>query len=77
MLNFLERILGRFAVRNLTIALAAAWSLSFIGGMMNEDLLATMAFSPNLITQGQWWRLFTFTVCDYFDLLFRLYWITA
>ncbi len=69
MTNFLaklERKIGRFAIKNLTIYVLACYvlgyGLSFIGSANGIDLLGYLTLDPYAIVHGQVWRLLSWLV---------------
>lgn len=60
LLNRLERVFGRLAIPNISLYLVAGqvvfWSVSFLGYFQLERI----ALMPELVKQGEGWRLFTF-----------------
>lgn len=61
-LDKLERKYGRFAISGLMTTVVAGMALVFVCNLLfpRANLLNYLYFSPNLILQGQVWRIFTF-----------------
>ena len=59
----LERQLGRYAFPNLTISLVAVQVSCLLIGLSNPDVWEALALKPNLVFEGEVWRLATF-LCD-------------
>ena len=60
MLKQLERKLGRFCVPHLTWILIGGQTLFFLGILANRDLYGQMVLVPNMVLEGEVWRLLVF-----------------
>jgi hypothetical protein len=60
LLNKLERIFGRFAVANLSLYLVAGQVAVFIFAWFDKISIGPLLFVPELVLQGEWWRVFAF-----------------
>jgi len=60
LLDRLEPKLARFSIQNLPIALVVAWVIAFLLAMGQPQILSLMVLQPDLVMQGQVWRLVTF-----------------
>lgn len=60
LLNRLERLLGRFAIENLSIYLVIGQAFVFLMAMLGRDFTGVVALVPALVLRGEAWRLFTF-----------------
>jgi hypothetical protein len=59
-LDKLERVLGRFAIPNLSLYLVIGQVFVFLAVMLERLDLRALVFYPALVTEGEWWRVFTF-----------------
>ena len=62
LLNKLERKFGKYAINNLTLYLMIAYAIGYIVNLFNPVLYSYLELEPQLVMQGQVWRLFTW-VC--------------
>lgn len=53
----LERKLGRYAIRNLSLVLICCYAAGYILQLINSDILSWLTLNPYLILHGQVWRL--------------------
>lgn len=60
MLKRLEKRFARLAIRNLTIYLVTGQIFVFLIGVAQPDVWAQMPLIPNLVLEGEVWRIFTF-----------------
>ena len=60
MLDKLERKLGRFAIPHLTMILIGGQVLCFLGIQANPGLYNDLVLVPQLVNQGEFWRLLVF-----------------
>ena len=60
LLNKLERQFGKYAVPNVTLILIAAQVVVYVMTFTRRELLNGMYLVPNLVLQGQVWRLISF-----------------
>ena len=60
LLDRLEPKLARFSIQHLPVALVAAWAIAFVLTLGNPELPYMLALDPELVLQGQVWRLVTF-----------------
>lgn len=59
-LDQLERIFGRFAIRNLGLYLIIGQVFVVLASMMQLLDQRLLLYVPLLVLQGEWWRMFTF-----------------
>jgi hypothetical protein len=59
-LKQLERKLGRFAIRDLTLYLVGGQGLALVLALAMPGFLGAILLIPDLVMAGQWWRLFSF-----------------
>jgi hypothetical protein len=59
-LDKLERAFGRYAIENLSIYIIIGQVFVLLGAMFNLLDLRLFVLVPELVLQGQWWRLLTF-----------------
>ncbi len=59
-LKKMERKLGRFAIRNLTLYLVGGQGLALVLGLSTPGFVENMALIPEAVLAGQWWRLLSF-----------------
>jgi hypothetical protein len=62
MLDKLERKLGRFAVPNVTLLLILCQVAAYIVAQARPEAAANIMLLPDLVLEGQYWRLLTFVV---------------
>lgn len=62
LLDKLERRFGRFGVANTTLMLIVPQVALYIVSYGRPDVLLNLALDPELVLQGQWWRVITFLV---------------
>ncbi len=60
LLDRLERRFGRYAIHNLTGLIVAGQVVGIFLGWGNAEFLQRWALVPQLVLEGQWWRLITF-----------------
>lgn len=60
LLDKLERMLGRFAIPNLSLYLVMGQVAVLLGALMNVVDLDHFVLVPELVKEGEWWRLFSF-----------------
>lgn len=60
LLSKLERTIGRWAIPNLSLYLVLFQGLSFIVIMSKPEFYGRLLLDPQLVLQGQWWRLLMF-----------------
>lgn len=60
LLNTLERKIGAYAIPHLAMYLIAGQAIFFVVGGTNPQLLEQMMLRPDLVMQGEVWRLLTF-----------------
>lgn len=60
LLDKLERKFGRFAVPNLTFGIIICQAAVFLLSMSDRDVAEKLMLVPQLVLQGEVWRLFTF-----------------
>lgn len=56
----LERKLGRFAIRDLTVYLVGGQGLALVLGIIQPEFLGAIQLVPAAVWAGQWWRLLSF-----------------
>lgn len=61
-LNKLERKLGKFAIRNLSLWIIVCYVIGYFIGLINSNILNYLSLEPQLILEGQVWRLFTWVL---------------
>ena len=61
-LNRLERKLGKYAIRNLSLVLVGCFAAGYVIQLIKPEFLNLMALDPMYILKGQIWRLFTWIV---------------
>ena len=60
-LDQLERLFGRYAIRNLALFLIIGQVFVLLAGLLGLLKLAALDFAPALVLEGgQWWRIVTF-----------------
>lgn len=62
MLNKLQRKFGRFAVPNLTLLLILCQVAAYAVAQARPEAISNLLLVPDLVLEGQYWRLFTFVV---------------
>lgn len=69
-INKLERKFGRYAVSNLIIYVLIAYAAGYVIQLINPTLYTMLELNPEMVCQGQIWRLFTWicTIPQEFDL---------
>jgi hypothetical protein len=60
LLDKLERVLGRFAVPNISLYLIIGQVFVLLAAMLDRLDIDMIRYAPVLVTQGEWWRVFTF-----------------
>ena len=55
----LEQKYGKYAVKNLTLALLVCFGIGYVLQMLPWDVVSYLYLNPYLILRGQVWRLFT------------------
>jgi membrane protein implicated in regulation of membrane protease activity len=74
LLSKLERVLGPYAVPNLTLGLIVAQGLVFVLAMSRPAILSQALLVPELVLEGQAWRLISFVaVPPTMNLLFAFF----
>ena len=58
----MERKLGKYAIRNITLYLIICYAFGYIIELVNPDFISFMTLEPAYILRGQIWRLFTWLV---------------
>lgn len=58
----MERKLGRYAIKNITLYLIICYAFGYIIELVNKDFINFMSLEPAYILRGQVWRLFTWLV---------------
>ena len=58
----LERKLGRYAIRNLSLALIISYFFGYLMYFINADFLNYLTLNPYAIVHGQVWRLITWVI---------------
>lgn len=58
-LNKLERKLGKFSIRNLSLWIIVCYVIGYLITFLSPQLLNYLRLEPQMILQGQIWRLFT------------------
>ena len=61
-LNKLERKLGKFAIPNLSLWIIACYVIGYVISLTSPQLLGYLRLEPQMILQGQVWRLFTWVL---------------
>lgn len=61
-LNKLERKLGKFAIRNLSLWIIVCYVIGYLISFISPALLNYLELEPHLILHGQVWRLFTWVL---------------
>lgn len=61
-LNKLERKLGKFAIPNLSLWIIACYVIGYVISLVSPQLLSYLRLEPQMILQGQVWRLFTWVL---------------
>ncbi len=61
MSNF-EKKFGKYAIRNLSLALVLCYVVGYVIGMINGRFLSYLTLNPYEILHGQIWRLFTWII---------------
>jgi len=59
-LDKLERKIGWFALPNLALYFIALQAFGFITISLNPEAIVKLILFPDLVLNGEWWRLFTF-----------------
>src|ERR1700754_1843943 len=59
-LDKLERVLGRFAISNISLYLIIGQVFVLLAAMLGRLDLDVIKFAPVLVMGGEWWRVFTF-----------------
>jgi hypothetical protein len=59
-LDKLERALGRYAIPNITLYFIIGQVFVLLGYMLGRIDLRNFILVPVLVTQGEWWRMFSF-----------------
>lgn len=59
-LDRLERKYHKYAIPNLIQYIVGGMAIVFVFNVMNPGILSSLYFEPNLVLQGQVWRLLTF-----------------
>jgi len=62
LINKLEKKYGRLAVKNLTLIIVISQSLCFILALQKPSFVYDLVLIPQLVEQGQIWRVITFMV---------------
>ena len=60
LLDFLHRRFGRYAVANLTLILICCQVMTYGLQFVQPEMLKRMAFVPQKVLEGEWWRSFLF-----------------
>ena len=55
----LERKFGKYAIRNISMALILCYAAGYIFELVNSNIMLLLYLNPYLILRGQVWRLFT------------------
>lgn len=55
----LERKFGRYAIRNISMALILCYAAGYVFELVNPNIMLLLYLNPYLILRGQVWRLFT------------------
>lgn len=58
----LERKLGRYAVRNLSLVLICCYAAGYVLQLVNADFMSFLTLNPYLILHGQVWRLVSWII---------------
>lgn len=58
----MERKLGKYAIKNITLYLIVCYAFGYIIELVNPDFISFMTLEPAYILRGQIWRLFTWLV---------------
>lgn len=61
-LNNLERKIGKYAIRNLSLYLIVCYGFGYIISLVNSNFFGYLTLEPALILKGQVWRLLTWIV---------------
>ena len=59
MLSKLEKRLGKYAIRNLSLYLIIAYVMGYVIQMVNKEMYFYLMFNPYYIVRGQIWRIIT------------------
>lgn len=73
-LNKLERKLGKYAIKNISLVLIICYAIGYVFMLVNPNILYFLYLNPHLIMRGQIWRLFTWILIppgsfDFFTLI--------
>ena len=58
----MERKLGKYAIKNITLYLIICYAFGYIIQLVNPDFISFMTLEPAYILRGQIWRIFTWLV---------------
>lgn len=77
-LDKLERKLGKYAIRNLSLYLIICYAFGYVIQMVNAEFFAYLTLEPIYVLRGQIWRLFTWVLVppstsNFFFTLLMLY----
>jgi len=61
-LGKVERKLGRYAIKNLTLYILVGYGIGYLLNIMMPQVYGYLIMNPYLVTQGQVWRLFTWVI---------------
>lgn len=81
----LERKIGKYAIKNLTVYLLASYAIGYLTSWLSPELYSFFSLSPALVMKGQVWRIFTwifsvpqgFSIFIIFMFMFQYYIGTA
>ena len=59
-MNALERLLGPYAITNITLYLVIGQTFVYLTAMLGMLDVRYLLFVPALVAQGEWWRLVSF-----------------
>ncbi|MDE7300292.1 MAG: hypothetical protein K2N94_15955 [Lachnospiraceae bacterium] len=70
----MEQKFGRYAIRNLSLALIICYAVGYVLELINSEFLSFLTLNPYLILHGQVWRLFSWILIppgsfDFFTLI--------